>query len=84
MLAASGVLTFTSGVLSGLSSYVEEYDPSTGAFQLRVPMIAAPSAGDLISAVVGCNKTFTRCQQFFGNLAHASMFPWVPVPEAGA
>ena len=81
---SQGVLTFTSGVLSGLSSYVEEYDPSTGAFQLRVPMIAAPSAGDLISAVVGCNKTFTRCQQFFGNLAHASMFPWVPVPEAGA
>jgi hypothetical protein len=79
---AQGVLSFTSGALSGLSAYVEAYDPSTGAFQLRTPMIVAPSASDTISAVVGCNKSMATCLNTFNNLAHAALYPFTPTPES--
>ena len=81
-LWAQGVVTFTSGPLSGLSAYIEASNGS-GALSLRVPMIVPPNTGDSLSVQIGCSKDFPSCSGKFGNVAHFAAYPFCPVPEQG-
>lgn len=78
---ALGTVTFTSGVLNGLSKSVKGYLNASGAFTLLTPFTTAPSAGDTFTAYPGCDKTQATCTTKFSNLAHFRGFPYVPQPE---
>ena len=80
---SQGVITFTSGVLSGLSAFVETSNDATGQMVLRVPMIAVPSVGDSFSVQSGCAKSYAICNLKYGNTAHFTGLPFVPTPEQG-
>lgn len=82
-----GTITFTSGVLSGLSATVSTYVP--GALTLIGPQIALPGVGDTFNAYPGCAKTMAACSNNnsavgpqFNNLPHFRGTPFVPTPES--
>ncbi len=81
-----GVITFTSGVNSGLSRGVR-LDTWTGgagahhSFTLDRPLPTAPAAGDQFGIYPGCDKQQATCTNKFANLVHFRAFPYVPKPE---
>ena len=82
-----GVLTFTSGVNSGVSGPVNIFT-NPGAFAMRFPFPKLPSVGDTFSVYPGCDKQEATCQNTnsavgpaFNNAPHFSGTPFVPVPE---
>ncbi|MGH9641367.1 MAG: baseplate hub protein [Terriglobales bacterium] len=81
-----GTITFTSGVLSGLSATVSTYVP--GVLTLIGPQIALPGIGDAFNAYPGCAKTMAACSNNnpavgpqLNNLPHFRGTPFVPTPE---
>jgi uncharacterized phage protein (TIGR02218 family) len=81
-------LTFTSGVLNGLSYLVKTYLNSSGAVTFGRPTASAASAGDTFSIVPACKKTQAACGNTdvgngpaFNNALHFRGYPYVPVPE---
>lgn len=77
----NGVLTFTSGALTGLSVTVQSY-PIT-AVNLFSPLPVLPANGDGITLSAGCDKTMAMCSSSkFNNLSHFRGFPFIPVVEA--
>lgn len=78
-----GTITFTSGVLSGLTKTVKTF--TAGSPATIVPMLAftkAPAAGDTFTIVPGCDKQQSTCTNKFANLAHFRGYPYVPKGEA--
>lgn len=79
-----GVVTFTSGVLNGLSFPVRSYSlpgANQGIFVPLYKMPSAPANGDTLHALPGCDKKLTTCNTKFSNLAHFRGYPVVPAPE---
>lgn len=74
-----GVLTFTSGVNSGLSRTVKSY--AVGIHTLSFPFPVAPTIGDTFTTYPGCDKQRTTCDTKYGNLVNFGGFPYIPVPE---
>jgi uncharacterized phage protein (TIGR02218 family) len=74
-----GSLTFTSGVNNGITSAVKAF--GGGIFIVALPLLTAPSVGDTFTAVPGCDKTNTTCQNKFSNLPNFRGYPLIPVPE---
>lgn len=80
-----GMLTFTSGVNTGVSRTVKTYlqgSPSSIAF--IAPFPSAPNAGDTFSIIPGCDKQQSTCQNKFNNLQHFRGFPYVPENSTAA
>jgi hypothetical protein len=75
-----GVVTFTSGVLNGLSYAIQDY--TAGVLTLVVGALAAPSAGDTFTIIPGCDKQLATCQYKFSNLIHFGGTPFIPQPES--
>ncbi len=75
-----GVITFTSGVNSGLSFSVRDY--IGGAVFLVVGALATPSAGDTFTIIPGCDKQISTCLSKYNNLANFAGTPFIPTPEA--
>lgn len=76
---AQGVITFKSGVNSGLQRSVASGASGIVTLVERVPV--APSAGDTFHIVPGCDKASNTCSNKFGNLIHFGGFPNIPNPE---
>ena len=74
-----GVLTFTSGLNSGIKRTVKKFAGSVFTFSLPLPF--APSSGDTFSVFPGCDNTMATCSSKFGNLIHFRGMPFIPVPE---
>lgn len=76
---ALGVITFTSGVLSGSSYAVSTF--ASGVVVPVAPWAALPSVGDTFTIVPGCDKAQSTCSTKFSNLTHYRGAPYVPQPE---
>jgi len=70
-----GKLTFTSGVLNGISNSISSHDNQT--FTLSLPYLYLPSVGDTFVVNIGCNKTLARCVEL-GNVLNYGGFPYLP------
>jgi hypothetical protein len=77
-----GTITFTSGVLNGLSYFIMQFN--AGIITVLPVFLAIPAPGDTFFAEPGCSKELSVCRAKFSNEAHFNGKPWVPVPEAGA
>ena len=82
---ALGQLTFTSGVLNGVSRTAQSYtfsSASSAAYLTIVPPFPSnPSSGDTFTISKGCDKTTNTCSSVFNNLIHYRGFPWIPSPD---
>lgn len=80
---SGGVITFTSGALTGIIRTIKSFSPANNQLAVVQPLPVAPSSGDTFSVYAGCDKTQFTCQTVFNNLANFRGFPYIPVPEAG-
>lgn len=71
-----GVVTFTSGLNTGVSRTVRTYTP--GTITMMSPFPNAPSVSDTFNARPGCDKSQATCSGKFSNLANFRGFPYVP------
>ena len=84
---ALGILSFTSGVLNGLSYYVQR-NLADGTVYPGYPFLEAPTVGDTFVISPGCDKTLATCQSKFGYNASSLAaprfrgMPFVPPPTA--
>ena len=77
-----GTITFTSGVLSGLSRTVQSYIkgiPGTATLLGGFP--SAPATGDTFNIYPGCDKLQGTCTNKFNNLTNFRGYPYVPINE---
>jgi uncharacterized phage protein (TIGR02218 family) len=79
-----GVLTFTSGALSGASRAVADWVHSTGVITLATALPSAPAASDGFNIYPGCDRSYTTCRDRYSNLAHHRGFWSIPTVEAGS
>jgi hypothetical protein len=77
---AEGVITFTSGVLTGLSRQVQASDGS-GNITLSSGFPQAPASGDTFNVRRGCAKTLGACTTY-NNVINFGGQPFTPQPEA--
>jgi uncharacterized phage protein (TIGR02218 family) len=75
-----GFVTFTSGVLNGLSRGISASNDA-GGIQFSYPFPVAPAVGDTFNAYPGCDHQQSTCQNKFNNIVHFRGFPYVPIPE---
>jgi len=79
-----GILTFTSGVLSGQSFEIKTGQYSSPALGLAAIVLhldilgALPSPGDTCTIEPGCNKTQFDCFNKYNNIANMRAEPFVP------
>lgn len=71
-----GLLTWTSGLNSGLKMEIKSF--SGGQFVLFEAMPYAISAGDAYSVYAGCDKAFATCKTKFNNVINYRGEPHVP------
>jgi uncharacterized phage protein (TIGR02218 family) len=62
-----GVITFTSGVLSGYSFEIASWDGTTMSLFGGAPMPFSPAPSDAYEIEPGCDKTIGICASKFGN-----------------
>ena len=72
----AGVLTFTSGVLTGQKFRVREQ--RAGVIQLLLPWPQPPVAGDSYELAQGCDKRFASCVARFANGVNFRGEPHLP------
>jgi hypothetical protein len=72
----NGVITFDSGLNSGLSMEVISYVP--GQWVLALPMPYALAAGDAYTMKAGCDYSLATCKNRFDNVVNFRGFPYVP------
>ena len=79
---AQGLITFTSGVNSGLSATVSAYQlvGGLGVVTVSPPLLSTPAPGDNFVICPDCDKSIAKCTAY-GNLIHYRGFPWLPTPE---
>jgi uncharacterized phage protein (TIGR02218 family) len=77
---AQGTITFTSGVLSGVTATVGAV-VNGSSLNLINPLQSVPAAGDGFTVFFGCDHTLATCQAKFNNLVNFRGFPYVPPPQ---
>lgn len=89
---ALGVLTFSTGPLTGTARGVRSYAlvAGVGTFTLDRPLPSAPVTGNGFNVYPGCPKTLAACINntaaagpLFNNKTHFRGFPFVPQNETG-
>jgi uncharacterized phage protein (TIGR02218 family) len=75
-----GILTFTSGINSGISYQVGTWDGTT--LYLKNPLFAAPSVDDTFTISPGCGHNVTDCRNKFNNIVNYRGFPSIPGQDA--
>jgi uncharacterized phage protein (TIGR02218 family) len=76
-----GVITFTSGLNSGLSMEVQSqyaFNATEDALFLPLPMPYTVQVGDTFSIVAGCDKRSITCRTKFNNIVNFRGEPFVP------
>ena len=71
-----GLITFTSGLNTGLSMEVKSYTP--GQMILVLPMPYTVAVGNTYSLIAGCDKTFPTCRDRFTNVVNFRGEPYLP------
>lgn len=71
-----GLITFTSGLNTGLSMEVKSYVP--GQITLQLPFPYAVAVGDAYTMHAGCDKSLATCRDRFSNLVNMRAFPYLP------
>lgn len=77
---AQGTITFTSGVLAGVTATVGSV-VNGSSLNLINPLQSVPAPGDGFTVFFGCDHTLTTCQAKFNNLVNFRGFPYVPPPQ---
>jgi uncharacterized phage protein (TIGR02218 family) len=77
---AQGTITFTSGVLTGVTATVGSV-ANGSSLNLINPLQSVPAPGDGFTVYFGCDHTLTTCQAKFNNLVNFRGFPYVPPPQ---
>lgn len=84
---ALGIITFTSGPLTGSSYSIKSFTAATDNVTTIAPFATAPAVGNTFTIVPGCDKTQATCGSVkfgavgVGNIAHYRGAPYVPEPE---
>jgi hypothetical protein len=85
-----GILTFTSGPLSGVQYTIQTSFESSGLITTVIPFPQSPVVGSTFTALVGCNKSQQMCASgkfklpggsYGSNILHYRGAPFVPNPE---
>ncbi len=71
-----GLITFTSGLNSGLSMEVKSYVPGQITLQLPFPYAVVP--GDAYTMHAGCDKSLATCRDRFNNIVNMRAEPYLP------
>ncbi len=71
-----GLITFTSGLNTGLSMEVKSYVPGQITLQLAMPYAVA--IGDAYTMHAGCDKSLATCRDRFNNVVNMRAFPYLP------
>jgi len=76
----SGVLTFTSGLNTGILREVKSHIANNGIVSISLwePMPFNIEVADTFSIAAGCDKTFKTCKAKFNNPSNFRGFPHVP------
>jgi uncharacterized phage protein (TIGR02218 family) len=77
---AQGTITFTSGVLTGVTATVGSV-ANGSSLNLINPLQSVPAPGDGFTVYFGCDHTLTTCQAKFNNLVNFRGLPYVPPPQ---
>lgn len=72
----NGIITFTSGLNTGLSMEIAKYVP--GQLLLQLPMPYEVEVGDAYTIVAGCDYSANTCNVRFSNIVNMRAFPFVP------
>lgn len=75
-----GLITFTSGVNSGLSFQVKYWDGVT--LTLQSALFSAPANHDTFVISPGCDHTISTCVKKFNNILNNRSFPAMPGQDA--
>jgi uncharacterized phage protein (TIGR02218 family) len=75
-----GTITFTGGVLAGLTYWVRTYLHTGGKIALQTPALVAPGAGDAFTIMPTCHQDLGLCGSRFSNAANWGGFEFVPQP----
>ena len=79
-----GKITFTSGVLNGISRTVKQYtNGSPSVVAVFPPFPQTPGIGDTFNIYPGCDKKQGTCNSKFSNLANFRGFPYIPENSTG-
>jgi uncharacterized phage protein (TIGR02218 family) len=74
-----GVLTFTSGAMSGLKLDIGSHKAGAEALlTFWLPLTLAPETGDAFVISAGCDKAYATCRAKFSNAANFQGFPHMP------
>lgn len=75
-----GLMTWTSGALSGVRVQIARHEVASGAvfLHLRVDPAVTPVIGDAFTAQAGCDKRWATCQGKFSNTENFRGFPMIP------
>lgn len=82
-----GTLTFDTGVLAStlvheIHLYEQPYTSPYIKVTLRVPQLTAPSVGDTVTLIAGCNRSMDHCRLKNGNQKFFGGFIFIPGPDA--
>jgi uncharacterized phage protein (TIGR02218 family) len=81
---SNGLLTWTSGALSGTANRIVEHQVRQDGVALTVwrdgPI--QPEPGDMFHIVAGCDKSFATCKAKFANFLNFRGFPHLPGNDA--
>jgi uncharacterized phage protein (TIGR02218 family) len=75
---AGGLVTWTSGLNSGLAMEVKNWSASPTALELFLPMPFNIVAGDGFTISPGCDKNLSTCRDTFNNVVNFRGFPFIP------
>lgn len=75
-----GLVTITSGALSGLAREIKSHSITGSAHSVALwaPLPASPAFGDTLTVTAGCDKTWATCRDRFGNGDRFRGFPHIP------
>ena len=76
-----GVITFGSGVNTGVTRTIKSYTNSGGLISVVLPLPAIPAISDTFDIYPGCDRQLTTCTSKFSNQAKYNGMPYIPVPE---
>lgn len=79
-----GVITFTSGLLTGISAGIKaDFNANNRqGLTLLNRLVATPLPGDTFVLEPGCDHTLATCRSKFNNAINFRGEPFVPTPEA--
>lgn len=77
-----GLMTFTSGLNSGISREVKRWVEPASSFELKLPFPYNVTSGETFSVYPGCDLNLSTCLTKFNNVVNFRGFPYIPGRDA--